>query len=336
MPPPTLPDQPHNVFTALDILLGFIVPFLVTATILALAWRPWRVGRARDARWAGALAVAAGYAIAYARLVDGLGFPPPSSDAWIIYLLLPCALVGALGCWMRPGPAFWLATVPLLFGLLVWLLLRPVIGTGVTRFGAAWRVVVFALVMTIWWFMLNHFARHGPRLLAPAVALLVCIGAAVVLGDNGLLQRGGITCAALAVVLAAVLLVGAITRRFTFAGGGTLAASFVLLGTIAYGWFYIYPEPGPRLSWAIVLLLVSPLLAWAGSLRALRRRNAWQRGLVSVFAVFLGVAGAVALAESAPAEKSSTSEELSLAPRPRQLNPRATVSPVATRPRLRG
>lgn len=296
------------MFTALDILLGFVVPFLVTATILVVAWRPWRVGRARDARWSGGLAVAAGYAIAYARLVNGLAFPPASADAWIVYLLVPCALIGALGCWMRPGPLAWLTTVWLLFAVLVWLLLRPLIGTDVSRFGAAGRVVIFALAMTVWWAMLNHLARHGPRLLAPAIILLVSTGAAVILGDNGLAQRGGFTCAALAGIMGAVLVAGAITRRFTFAGGGTLAASLVLLGTLAYGWFYIYPEPGARLSWAMVLLLLSPLFAWAGSLRVLRRRNAWQRGLVSLFAVFLGVAGAVALAETSPAEKSSSSD----------------------------
>jgi hypothetical protein len=209
---------------------------------------------------------------------------------------------------MRTGPVAWLIAVALLFAALVWLLLRPLIGTEVSRFGAAWRIVVFTFVMTVWWVMLNHLARHGPRLLAPAVALLVSLGAAVILGDNGLAQRGGFTCAALAVLMAAVLLAGGITRRFTFAGGGTLAASFVLLGTMAYGWFYIYPEPGARLSWALVLLLVSPLLAWAGSLRALRRRTAWQRGMVSVFAVFLGVAGAVALAESSAVERSPSAD----------------------------
>ena len=296
------------MFTALDILLGFVVPFLVTATILVLAWRPWRVGRARDARWSGVLAVSAGYAIAYARLVNGLHFPPSSSDAWIVYLLVPCALIGVLGCWMRIGPVAWLIAVLLLFAVLVWLLLRPLIGTEVSRFGAAWRIVVFSIAMTVWWVMLNHLARYGPRLLAPAVSLLVALGAAVILGDNGLARRGGFTCAALAVLMMAVLLAGAITRRFTFAGGGTLAASLVLLGTLAYGWFYIYPDPGARLSWAIVLLLISPLLAWAGSLRALRRRTAWQRGLVSVFAVFLGVAGAVALAESSPAQTTSPAD----------------------------
>lgn len=292
----------------LDILLGFAVPFLCTATILVLAWRPWRVGRARDARWSGALAVAAGYTIAYARLVDTLGFPPSSSDTWIVYLLVPCALIGALGCWLRPGPVAWLLTVLLLFVVLVWLMIRPLVGTEYSRFGAAGRVVVFAIAMTVWWVMLNHLARHGPRLLAPAVAFLVAIGAAVILGDNGLARLGGLPCAALAVLMAAVVVAGAITRRFTFAGGGTLATSLVLLGTIAYGWFYIYPEPGARWSWAIVLLLVSPLLAWAGSLRALRRRNAWQRGLVSVFAVFLGVAGAVAVAELSPNPASSSGD----------------------------
>src|SRR5579864_5336408 len=108
-----------------DILVGLVLPAFVTGLILILAWRPWRAGRFIDGRWAGALAIGAGYAIAYARFVGDFHFPPTSADNWIVYLLLPVALVGALGCWLRPGPIVWLIAELLLSAALIWLLLRP-------------------------------------------------------------------------------------------------------------------------------------------------------------------------------------------------------------------
>jgi uncharacterized membrane protein YfcA len=101
----------------------------------------------------------------------------------------------------------------------------------------------------------------------------------------------------MAVIFASVILVGAITRRFTMAGGATLTVMILLFGTISYGYFYIYPEPTKRLTASMCLLLASPLLAWVGGIRRLRRRKPWQRGLISAAAVLLGVAGAVALAQ---------------------------------------
>lgn len=289
-----------------DILLGLILPGCITGIILLLAWRPWRAGRFIDGRWAGALAIGAGYAAGYARLVGEFHFPPVEVDNWIVYFLLPAALVGALGCWLRPGPVVWLIAVMVLCGALIWLLLRPLIGGVISPGGAVLRIPFLAILMTLWWVMLNQLARRGPRLVAPAVAFLVAVGSAVVLGSNGMALRGGFPCAAMSAVLAGVLLIALISRRFTLAGGGTLAVTIVLFGTIIYGYFYIYPEPSRRLTGAMCLLLASPLLAWVGGIRRLRRRKAWQRGLVSAAAVLLGVAGAVALAQFGAETQNST------------------------------
>lgn len=297
------------MFTTADILLGFVVPACVTSLILLLAWRSWRRGRAPDGRWVGALAIGAGYSIAYARFVGDFHFPPVDVDNWIVYFLLPAALIGVLGCWFRPGPTAWIITILLLCAALVWLLLRPLIGSEISAAGAIVRIAALSIAMTVWWVILNEHARRGPRLLAPVIALLVSAGSAAILGDSGLAQRGGMTCAAMTVLLVGVLVIATITRHFTLAGGATLAITIVLFGTMTYGYFYIYPEPTRRLTTAMGLVAASPLLALLGWLPVLRRRP-WQRGVLVAGAVFLAIVVAVALVALTPAPQNSGGESV--------------------------
>ena len=165
---------------------------------------------------------------------------------------------------------------------------------------AAWRIAAGSVAMMVWWVALNQLARSGPRVMTPVVLFLAAMGGAVVLGDNGLAQRGGATLGATAVILAASAVVAAITPRFSLAGGGTLATTLVLFGTMLYGYYYIYPDPTPRLITAMAIVLIAPMLAGIGWLPTLRRRASWARVSFAVALVLLGVAAAVFVAESAP------------------------------------
>lgn len=286
------------MFSRADILLGFVVPWLACAAMLAAAWQPWRRGAKspRDGRWAGGIAIAAGYTIAYGRLVGELRLPATSPDNWIVHLAGVGALVGVAFCllpvpkWARVSAGLVLAAV------LCFVLLKPLVDPATVAKGAAaaW-VAGGAVAITLWWLCMNQVALAGPRMLAPAVAMLAAAGAAAVLGEGGLAQRGGFTMGAAAAVLGASLAVAAFTPRFSLAGGGTLVAALIIPGTLFYAWFYIYPDIGPRMMTAIALVFAAPALAAVVFLPGVRNRSPWTRGIVAVLAVLLGVAAAVAL-----------------------------------------
>lgn len=280
-----------------EIIVGIIVPAVVCGAILLAAWRPWRRAKPRDGRWAGAIAIAAAYAIAYAKLVGDFQFPPTSADNWIVYLMPAAMIGGVLFCLLPLPPWSRVVAVAGLAVALLWLLLKPLIGSEFSCTAAAGRIAAGAVAMTVWWVLINQLARHGPRMLAPLILMLAAAGGAVILGDNGLAQRGGMVLAALAAILAACAVVCALAPRFRLAGGGTLAATLALFGTLLYGYYYIYPDPTPRLIGAVALVLAAPLLAWAAWLPVLHRRTGWLRGAVAVILVVLGVGAAVGLAE---------------------------------------
>lgn len=287
------------MLTHQDILLGLALPAMVCAGVLLAAWQPWRRASARDGRWAGAIAIGAAYAIAYARLVGDFHFPPTDSDDWIAYVMPVAMVVGVLFCRLPRAPWVRLATVEAIALALIWLLVRPLIGNEFSGMAAAGRIGAGSVAMTLWWVAVNQLARSGPRVMTPVILFLAAAGGAVVLGDNGLAQRGGVTLGALAVILAASAAVAAVTSRFSLAGGGTLATTLVLFGTMLYGYYYIYPDPTPRLITAMAIVLVAPMLAWIGWLPPLRRGPSWVRASFAVALVLLGVAAAVVVAESA-------------------------------------
>jgi hypothetical protein len=285
------------MFTATDIVVGFVLPGVVCAVILVLAWRPWRRGeRAVDGRWAGAIAIGVGYAIGYWRLVGDLRFPPSSPDNWILYLMPVVMGVGVLFCSMPPAPKTRVLCVLVVCALLNWLLIKPLVGEGMSRLVGGMWVVGGALGMTVWWLGLNKIARRGPRVLGPAVAMMVAAGAAAILGDGGLALRGGFPLGVLAVELAATCVIAAWAKQFSLAGGGTTAVTLVVLGTVLYGYHYIYPEPGGRMVGGLAVVLAAPALGSVIALPRVRRLAPWARTVVGAGAVALAVATGVLVA----------------------------------------
>jgi len=282
------------LFSTPDILVGFVLPPLVCAAILTLAWRPWRRGeRAIDARWANAIAIGVAYAIGYARLVGDLAVPPANPDTWILYLMPVVMAVGIVFCLIGRAPILRLGCVIVICAVLSFLLVRPLIGQPMSRQAAILWTAGGAILMSLWWLIFNTLATRGPRMLAPMAGLVVAAGAAAVLGDGGLALRGGFPLTVLALVLAATCAVAFFTPRFKLAGGGTLAVTFVIVGTILYAYHYIYPEPGPRMVSALDILLTAPLLALVILLPGLRNRGDWLKTTIAIVLVILAVAAAV-------------------------------------------
>ena len=294
----------NSVFTFSDIIVGFVLPAVVCAAILVAAWQPWRRESARDGRWAGAIAIGAAYASAYARLVGDFQFPPSSADNWIVYLMPVAMVLGVLFCRLPRAPWVRLGAVAAACVALVWLLLKPLIGSEFSTADAACHIAAGAVAMTLWWLLLNQLARSGPRMLAPVILFFMAAGAAAILADSGLAVRGGFPLGALALALVTAAIIAAITPRFSLAGGGTLATTLVLFGTMIYAYFYI-AEPTPRLTAALAIVLASPALAAVIWLPGLRRRPSWQRGVLGSAVVLLAVAVAVALVELHPAPSES-------------------------------
>jgi hypothetical protein len=285
------------MFTAADILVGFVLPAVACGAILMGAWRPWqRSVQARDGRWAGAIAIGVGYSIAYTRLVGDLSFPPGSADNWILYFMPVAMGVGLLFCAVGRAPLLRVLVVMAVCAVLNWLLLRPLIGESMAvRVVALW-IAAGTIAMTLWWVLLTWISRSGPRLLGPVIAMIVAAGGAVILGNGGLAQRGGFTLGALAVVMGATVVVAAISPQFSLAGGGALAVMLVVWGTMVYGYHYIYPEPGWHMTSAMGIVLAAPALAGVIRLPSLRRRSAWVRGMAGTAAVLVAVAAGVVLA----------------------------------------
>ena len=284
------------MFSLTDILVGFALPAVLCGMILLAAWWPWRRGATPDGRWAGAIAIGAGYAIAYGRLVGDLHFPPASVDNWIVYVMPVVMVLGVAFCRLPRAALPRVAAVVVVSAIVSWFIIKPLIGSELTRNVAAAQIAASAVAMTAWWLVVNELARRGPRMLAPAVVVLVSAGASVVLGEAGLAIRGGLPLAALAGIALAATVVAAIIPRFRLNGGGTLAVTVILFGTFLYAYFYM-AEPTPRLLAAMPILAGSPVLAWVAWFPGIRRRPIWQRGMIAFVLVLLAVGSAVALVE---------------------------------------
>jgi hypothetical protein len=285
------------LFSTPDILVSFVVPPVVCAAILTLAWRPWRRGeRAVDARWANAIALGIAYAIGYARLVGDLAFPPADPDTWILCLMPIAMAAGILFCMIGRAPILRLACVTVICAVLSFLLIRPLIGQPLSRQGATLWTAGGAILMTLWWLIFNSLAMRAPRLLAPLVGLIVAAGAAAILGDGGMALRGGFPLMVLTLGLAATSVVAAVAQRFKLAGGGTLAVTLVFVGTILYAYHYVYPEPGPRMVSALDILITAPLLALVILLPRLRNWSDWLKVSIAIAIVVLAVAAAAIIA----------------------------------------
>jgi hypothetical protein len=265
----------------LDQLLRAILPTaILSALLLAIAWRPWRTYEGARGWWGSALALALGYAAADAAMSRGWpGLPPHEPSRWMTYIALAAGLVGVLEPWWRGKPwrfpaaaAFLAATFALL--LSVKLKQRAAIPASLLRIAA------FTAVGCLLWWALTRYARGHTGARLPLVLWASASGASAIL-----LQSRDPTTALLVGGIAAGLgwFVILAWWRPTLAATRWAIPVFVaiLTGQVMNASRYELPTVSAALA------LASPACVWLGDLPPLRRVPPWAGTLLCLAAVGL-------------------------------------------------
>lgn len=278
------------------IFLGFVLPALIVAAGLALAWRAWRYTCDCDARWIAAPLIAAGVAVAFGRIEQAPPAWPPGSDSavnWIYYFAIALGVLGLLEGLLRPP--LWLAAMVLfiLFRLAVRAILAPQAPRLIAPFNAeAWIDAATAAAL-LWWLAMQHLARTAPGAATPIVLGILCAGWAVVLVTWHIIRSGELA-GTLAAMCAAAAVVAIWRPRITLAGGGVTVIVLVLLCLLVHAYFYTDDTFSPPQQIRTAILLAAPLLAFAGELpgiRAARPAWRWAARLVPLVLVVAFIAG---------------------------------------------
>ena len=284
-----------------DIL--WVVGFPAVLTALAmLATRPWRgrrraagddAVRRRGAGWPSAIAIAGGFAVAFAGLFltpNGVftppRFPPAAGEQWVLLLTIPIVLVAIVQTFIRARWFGMAASVALLL-VTPYLVRRTQQPYVEPRQFWTW-VIGAGVVMTAWWLVMEELAR---RVVGGSLPLIVGIWtgvSALTIIDAGIqslgMATGSVAVAAFVIALAAWWSRGAPLPR-----GGMLALGVIVPGMLLCGYFFAELKPRD-----LGLLAVAPLAAWAGQLPGLGESDSRKRTLVRVIAV-LAVLGFTAV-----------------------------------------
>lgn len=212
---------------------GLAVAVLVTATLLLLARWFWG-----QSSWAGAVAVACGYAAGHVTTAGWPALPPAEATQWLFFFALITLPAGVLDTLLRPSLlarlGIWLA---LSAGLLA-LLLRSKMQFSWTPAQSVLWLLGLAAVMTLLAACLGRLARPGPD------AVIALFTAAAVAGGSGvaLMLSGSLLLGQLALVLAGALGVATVIAWFLPdlpLGRGIVPVAVALLTSLwATGYFY--------------------------------------------------------------------------------------------------
>lgn len=260
------------MLSARDILLGVVVPLIVSAAIALLgqlAWKRVAIG--------GALAVGVGFVVGCG-LVFGMKVPPGNAFEWVVPMGALAAVVGTaaeiVGFRWR-----WIWGV-VMVGV-AWGVAGPLMGVGM--------VAALAAVGWVWWGLWDGALKRAGGAWAGVVMTGVAglVSLVLMLSDS---QRIGQMGLALVGSVVAVWVLGWAMKRDLWRGAG-LAWAVVIYGLLLDGKYWA------GLTWPnAVLLLAAPLLAWVGDVAGVRRLTGWKRSAVRVAAVVVPVAIAVVLA----------------------------------------
>ncbi|MBI4659868.1 MAG: hypothetical protein HY735_13590 [Verrucomicrobia bacterium] len=256
------------MITSRDILLGLLLPGVATATLVLLT-----------ARWCGcAFGLAAGYALGHALIGGWPGWPPLTTEQWLVYL----ALLAAGADWVerRSHKALlqWgIRTV--LVGLLLGLTLRPLIQQSWTvgqSFG--WTAGSAVVLLALW-----RLSKRGGASEKPMVLLLSWI---LVVGATGMVcamsgsQKLGQFGGTLTAALIGCALVAVWKPEAALDCGGWAVTVVVWIGLLLNGHFYASVP-----WWAGLLLGLAPLGMWIGTFLRAGSWKPWQKTALILGAV---------------------------------------------------
>lgn len=289
----------------LTALAGVVPPLLVSALLVLAAWRPWRAptttaGVRAGRGWAASGAVGLSLAVAFPLITGELALPPRTAVGYLPFIGLAAWAVGA-GCSTWNKSALVRALVALVAcGLVAFVVLRPMLRHAWPGAGGWLRVGVLGAAAAGVWVLLAPLegdrgrgkgggtgggngggARVSLALWAGSVAGAVML---LLAESASLAQAAG----AVAVGLG-VLVVVSWWRPVLAVGAGAAGAwSMAMGGVLLAGHAYAGTPPGVA---SVVLVLVSPLAAWAGRVGWVSRRPGWQ-GTLATTALAGAVGGA--------------------------------------------
>jgi hypothetical protein len=260
-----------------EALNGTLLPGGVAGILLVLFWQPWRRGRG-DVRRGAALAFGAAITIAFAA-INGWKlrpFPAVSAEDWIFWFVIAAAIAGMLPRIPR------IALQSLLCFGMSWAMIKD-----------ASSVFAGALVWAAW-FSWETLARKREGVSMPLVSLAAMGGAAgmfLALESASFALQAASIAACFGAAFVATLWRGAGTH----VAGGIGPAVAAICGLLIYGRFYWNVPTASAL-----LIAFAPAAAFAGELKAIRKRPRWQGVLIRAAATAIpaGIAVGIAVANA--------------------------------------
>jgi len=279
-----------------QIVIGLLLPAAIAAAAMIAAWRPWQRG-APDGRWIGGPALAIGFYIAFAKLVDN---PLKTNDwsRWTPLLLVPAAIVALIDA-LWPPRRMWIRLLPpAVLGLLLgWLELPPAENRSVAATVHLLSMIgVGACVLLIWWLSLERVSRSMPGMTGPLALWLAAAGVSVTMATAATLFEG-LAVASIATMAGAAALVAWWSRRtLALDHGAVLTASAAVVGAMVTAFTPLFsPGNSPANMIAVALAALSPLGIWMGEIPLLNRGGRFRRGVTRLALVAAAVIAAIAL-----------------------------------------
>src|SRR5262245_43122314 len=114
-----------TMFTLQHLIWAISLPAAIAALVMTLAWQPWHSRTsAPNSFWAGAVALAASFAVAYPGVARRSPIPPIEAPDWLFVMALGCLVAGLLDGFLAIPPWIRRLVACLWFVLFDWLLLR--------------------------------------------------------------------------------------------------------------------------------------------------------------------------------------------------------------------
>lgn len=280
------------------VVFGLAVPAALSLAIAVVTgWLSRRVLSGRPSAWGLALALGVGYGAGHLAIRGVPPIPPLETTDW----LLPIAAIG-----MAAGLIDGLVKLPrfvrgmgaaALSLLTVWLIVRPMLQSGVE--GAVGWVVVACIVVAIllFWAGLEAFAGRVPAwLLLADMGVVTAVAGFAIVWTGSLIQ--GRLAGSLGAAIAGALVSTAILRGSSLARGGLPVFALLLPALMLDARFYAGLP-----SACVALLGFAPLGLWVVRIPLITRMRPWQAAVVGAVAVLIPLIAALALAvAAAPSE----------------------------------
>jgi hypothetical protein len=256
------------MLTLRDILLGGVLPGVVTLLVLAIGWAAWRRGERPRAAWAAPLAIALGFAAGWIGLSSGHrvpGLPPRLGQEWLFYLALAAGAIGVILAFARAHWSIGIVLAAIFSAAAAYLLISRL--PRIYSNGGLPLVAMAAGGVVGWIVLTDLFAARAGRVHAtlPLAILTMLVSVIVMLcGSQTIGQYVGIAAAtAVAAAIVAAISPGASFRH----GAAALAA--ITGAVLIVARFYISP-PMPLLYLGLIAL--TPLLLLLSTLPTLSRK----------------------------------------------------------------